>query len=93
MDFTTLPTDLPEQNGKLHVPGDPDPDPSSLDSSSNKYILPNDNNFSKSIKKIRDKNKKCHKHKKQDASYSSSSESDFSDDSDYRRKIRKKKSY
>ena len=30
----TRPTELPEQNGKAHVPGEPDPDPSSSDSSS-----------------------------------------------------------
>ena len=29
----TLPTDFTEQNGKLYVPGDPDPDPSLPDSS------------------------------------------------------------
>ena len=26
-DYLTLPTDLPEQNGKSHIPGDPDPYP------------------------------------------------------------------
>ena len=34
--FTTLPTDLTEQNGKSHVPGDPDPDPSLSDPSPKK---------------------------------------------------------
>ena len=33
-DFPTLPMYLPEQNGKAHVPGDPDPDPPSSYSSS-----------------------------------------------------------
>ena len=32
----TLPTDLPEKNGKVHGPGDPDPDPSLSDPSSKK---------------------------------------------------------
>ena len=26
-DSPTLPTDFPEQNGRAHIPGDPDPDP------------------------------------------------------------------
>ena len=43
----TLTTDLPEQNGKTHIPGDPDPDPSSSYSSSNKSNLSNDSNSSK----------------------------------------------
>ena len=30
----TIPTELPEQNGKAHFPGEPDPDPSSSYSSS-----------------------------------------------------------
>ena len=47
----TGPTDFPDQNGKSHVPGDPDPDPSLSDSSSNKYNSPNDSSSSKSIKK------------------------------------------
>ena len=66
-DSPTLPTNLPEQNGKLHVPGDPDPDPSSLDSSSKKSNSPNDKNYSKSKKKKRDKKKKRRKHKKADS--------------------------
>ena len=32
-DSQTLPTYFPDQNGKVNVPGDPDPDPSSSDSS------------------------------------------------------------
>ena len=36
-DYPTLPTDLPEQNGKAHVLGDLNPDPSSSDSLPNKY--------------------------------------------------------
>ena len=43
----TLPMYLPEKNRKAHVPGDPDPDQSSSDSSSNKYNLSNDTNSSK----------------------------------------------
>ena len=35
-DLPTLPTYSSEQNGKAHVPADPDPDPSLSDSSSNK---------------------------------------------------------
>ena len=65
--LTTLPTDFPEQNGKSHVPGEPDPDPSLSDSSSNKFDLLNDSNSSKSIKKKSDKKKRRWKHKKQDA--------------------------
>ena len=36
-DSPTLATYLAKQNEKAHVPGDPDPDPSLSDSSSNKY--------------------------------------------------------
>ena len=32
----TRPTEFPEQNGKVHITGDPDPDPSSSESSSKK---------------------------------------------------------
>ena len=35
-DSPTVPKDSSEQNVKAHVPGDPDPDPSLSDSSSNK---------------------------------------------------------
>ena len=84
---------LPEKNGKSHLPGDQDPDPTLSDSSSKKYNFLNDTNSSKSNKKKRDKKKKRQKHKKQDASDSWSSDSDLSDDSDYRRKRRKKKSH
>ena len=74
----TRPTELPEQNGKAHVPNDPHPDPSLLESSSNK--------------KKRDNKKERREHKKDDLSDPSSSEnSDFPYDSDYRRKQRKRK--
>ena len=39
MDSPTLPIDLPEKNGRAHVTGDPDPDPSLSDSSSKKYLI------------------------------------------------------
>ena len=52
----TLTTDSPDQNGEAHVPGESDPDPSSSDSSPNKYNWSNEENSSKSIKKKRDKN-------------------------------------
>ena len=58
MDSPTLPTDFPDQNGKVHVPGDPDPDPSLSNSSSKKSNSLNDTNSSKSNKKKRDKKKK-----------------------------------
>ena len=58
MNSQTLPTDLPEQNGKVHVPGDPDPDPSSSDSSLNKPNFLNASNSIKSIKNKRDMKKK-----------------------------------
>ena len=83
------PTEFPQQNGKSHVPGELDPDPSLSDSLSKKSNLPKDINYSKSIKKKRDKKKKRLKHKKHDASDSSSSDSDSSNVSDYRRKRRK----
>ena len=54
----TLPKYFQEQNGKAHVPGDLDPDPSPSDSKSNKYNSSNDSNSSKSNKKKRDKKKK-----------------------------------
>ena len=85
-DYPTLPTDLPEQNGKAYVTGDPDPDPSLSESSSNKSNSSNDTNSSKSNKKRRNRKKKRQKHKKQDTSDSSSSYSDSSNDCDYRRK-------
>ena len=86
----TPPMDFPEQNGKLHVPGDPDPDPTLPDSSSKKYNLSDYRNSSKFIKNKSDKKKKRWKHKKQDASDSFSSDSDLSDDSYYRHKQSKK---
>ena len=45
----TLTTDFPEKNRKLHVPGDPDPDPSFPDSSSNTSNSSKNSNSSKSI--------------------------------------------
>ena len=50
----TKPKEFPEQNGKAHVPDDPDPYPSLSDSSSKK--------------KKCDKNEICHQHKKDDSS-------------------------
>ena len=87
------PTGLLDQNGKTHVPGDPDPDPSSSDSLSKKSNSLNDSNSSKLIKNKSNKMKNCRKHKKQDASDSFSRVSDSSDNSDYRHKRRKKKSH
>ena len=46
----TLQTDFQEKRGKTHVPGYPDPEPSSSDSTSNKYNVSNDSNTSKSNK-------------------------------------------
>ena len=60
----TQPTYFPEENGKAHGPRDLDPDPSSLDPSSNKSNSLEDKNYSKSIKKKSNKKKKCRKHKK-----------------------------
>ena len=58
------PIDLTEQNGKAHVTGEPDPDPSLSDSSLKKYNLSNDRNSSKSIKKKSNNKKKRQKHRK-----------------------------
>ena len=65
-----LPADLPEQNGKAHVPGDPDTDPSLSDSSSSKYNFLGDINSSKSnkrnsmrrksVRKTRNKTRQAH---------------------------------
>ena len=49
-DSPTLPTGFPEQNGKAHVLGDPDPYPSLSESLSKKSNLSNDINSSKSSK-------------------------------------------
>ena len=67
-DLPAPPTDFPEQNGKAHIPGDPDTDPSLSDSSSNKSNSLKNSKFSKSIKKRSDKKKKRRKQRKQDAS-------------------------
>ena len=87
----TLPMDLTEQNGKAHVPGYPDPEKSSSDSSAKKSNYSNDSNSSKLIKKKSNKKKKCRKHKKQESPDSLSIHSYSSDDSDYRRKRPKKR--
>ena len=92
-DLPTQPKDLLEQQGKAHVSGDPDPDSSWSDSSPDKYNYSNDSSSSKSIKKKFNTKKNLWKHRKQDASESSSRYSDSSDDSDYRCKRRKKKSH
>ena len=80
----TRPTELPEQNENFHVPGELNPDPSSSESSTNKYNLSKDINYSISMKKKSDKKKNLRKHKKQDASDSPSKDYDLSNDSDYR---------
>ena len=59
----TQPTEFPEQNGKLHVPGELDPDPSSSDSSSNKSKFSKDRNYSK-LERESDKKKEHRKHNK-----------------------------
>ena len=46
----TRPIYLLEQNRKVHIPGEPDPDPSTSDSSSKKYNSLKDINYSKSNK-------------------------------------------
>ena len=74
----TRPTESPDQNGKAYVPGEPDPDLSSSDSSSNKYNLSKDSNTSKLIKKKSNNKKKHCKHKEHDASDLLSSDSDSS---------------
>ena len=75
----TRPTEFPEQNGKAHVPDDPDSDPSLSEFSSNK--------------KKRVKKKKRRKYRKYDLSDPSSSDDyDSSKNSDYRHKRRKEKS-
>ena len=89
----TGPTGLTEKNGKLHVPGELDPHPSSSDSSPKKSNSLKDRNSSKFIKKKSDKKKKRRKHKKHDASDSSSRNSESSGDSDYRHKQGKRESH
>ena len=63
----TLPTGFLEKNGKAHIPGDPDLDPSSSDSTPNKNNPSNDSNSSKSNKRKPDKNKKPREQKKHDS--------------------------
>ena len=82
----TQPTEFPE-NEKGHVPDNPYPEPSSLYSSLKKSL-----SDSSSKKNKHDKKKKRRKNRKDDSSDpSSSDDSDLSNDSDYRRKIHKKK--
>ena len=49
----TRPTDSSEFKGKLHVPEDPESDPSLLDSSLSEYYSSNDNKYRKSKSKRR----------------------------------------
>ena len=85
-------TELSEQNGKAHVPGDPDPEKSLSELSSKKSNSSNDSKSNKSKKKKRDKKKKRQEYKKYDSSDPSSrDDSDSSYDSDYRCKRRKRK--
>ena len=79
----TRPMDSSKRKGKLHVPEDPESDPSLSDSSSNESDLSDNSKYSKSKSKGRDTNKKRWKCMKQESSYSSSSNSDFSDEGDY----------
>ena len=50
----TVPTEFIEQKGKVHVPGDPDPDTSLPDSSPKKYNSSNDSSSIESKKKIQE---------------------------------------
>ena len=63
MDSPTIPTNLPEENVKSNVLGDPYPDPSFSDSSK-KSNLSNVTNSSKSKKKICNENKSVGKTRK-----------------------------
>ena len=58
----TLPTDFTEQHGKTHIPGEPDPDLSSSESSLNISNLLKDSKISKSIKTKSNNKKKRQKH-------------------------------
>ena len=80
-------TELIEQNGKAHIPGDLDPDISLSYSSSKKPNSSNDISSIKTRKNKRDKNKKHCKQKKDESSDPSSSDNSVSSyDSDYRQK-------
>ena len=77
------------ENEKGDVPDNPDPEPSSLDSSSKKS-----SSYSSSKKNKFNKKKKRRKYRKDDSSYpSSSDDSESPNDSDYRCKQNKKKSH
>ena len=89
----TRPTLLPEQNGKVHVPADPESKPPFSDSSLNKYNSSKDRNPIILLKNKHDNLKRCLKHRKYDVSYTSSSDYDLYNNSDYRRKRHKKKSH
>ena len=65
----TQQTEFPEQN---NVPGEPDPEPSLSDSSSNKSNSSKDINYSKTIKKKSNKKKKRRINKEQDSMYHAS---------------------
>ena len=75
----------------MHVPADPESDPSFSHSSLSKSDSSGDRNYSKSKINKHDTSKKCQKHKKQEFLDSLLSDTDSSDDSDYRRKRRKNK--
>ena len=87
----TRPIEYLKWKGKPHVPADPESDPWSSDSSSSKSDFLADSNYNKSKSKTLNKKKRFHKHKKHDSSDSSSSDYDLFNNSDCRRKIRKKK--
>ena len=92
----TLPTEQLKRKEKAgkYVTEDPESDPSSSDSSLSESDSSDDSRYRKSKIKRRDKKKKHRKRTKQDLSESLLSDSDFSDISDYKRKIRnKEKSY
>ena len=93
-ELSTRPTESSKRKGKVYVLSDPKTDSSSSEynsSDDSNYRKPrrksgsdlaNDSKYRKPKSKKRDKNKKCWKHKKQDSSESSFSDSDSSEDSD-----------
>ena len=83
--------DSSKRKWKVHVPADPESDPSFSHSSLSKSDSSGDRNYSKSKINKHDTSKKCQKHKKQEFLDSLLSDTDSSDDSDYRRKRRKNK--
>ena len=78
-----------KKKGKLHVPEDPESDPSLSDSSPSESDSSTDINYRRYKINKRDTKKRCWKHKKQDLSDSSLSGYDSSGDSDYICKRRK----